>query len=369
MKIRTLFIDDDDKDLKKYKHRFEADDRSKNKFKLIPRNTPKSADDYKNIEKERPELILVDFELDKPDANKKVIGITGVTLATELRQKFSEVPIVLFTRRSVFDVQDFAKIKQTLSSIDKIIYKNDLFKPDSVLLDILYELATGFKELRKCKSKSWDELLEILKAPESDYDKLKLSDPPISSGDKSIWSVSEATKWIREILITYPGILYDAIHSATFLGISKKAFLTEEVQQFFSKAKYSGIFSPPEGCWWKSRLLEIAHYKMTKKEKSLLLREAFPTAWERINKNSIERSKCVFSGESPAECVCYILKKPVMIKYSLSYNPDSRPSVMDEARVSFEAIRISNEVNDDLFEPLGREMLPDIRKMTKKRRR
>lgn len=369
MSMRTLFIDDDDKDLRKYKQRFEADDKSKNKFKIVPRNTPKSTKDYKEIEKDRPELILVDFDLTKPDADGNVIGISGVTLSTELRQKFSEIPIVLFTRKSVFNVQDYANIKQTLSSIDEIIYKHDLFKPGSLLLDILYELAMGFKRLRKCKSKNWDDLLEILKAPVSDYDKLKLSDPPISSGNKSIWSVSKAAKWIREILITYPGILYDAIHSATFLGISKKAFLTDEVQQFFSKAKYSGIFPPPEGRWWKSKLVEIANYKMTKKEKSLLIREGFPATWRRIKKNSIERSKCVFSGESPAEWVCYILKKPVMIEYSLSYKPDSRPSVMDEARVSFEAIRISNEVNDDLFDPLGGEMLPEIRKMPKKRRR
>ena len=57
-----------------------------------------------------------------------------------------------------------------------------------------------------------------------------------------------------------------------------------------------------------------------------------------------------------------------MIKYSLSYKPDSRPPVMDEARVSFEAIRTSNEVNDELFDPLGKELLPEIRRMQKPRR-
>lgn len=370
MRIRTLFIDDDDKDLRKYKQRFETDDRSKNKLKIVPRNTPKSTKDYKEIEKCRPELILVDYDLAKPDADGDVIGISGVTLATELRQKFSEIPIVLFTRKSVFNIQAYSKIKQTLSSIDEIIYKHDLFKSDSELLDILYELSIGFKKLRNCKSRNWGDLLEVLKAPKSDYDKLKLADPPISSGNKSICSVSKVTKWIREVLINYPGILYDVIHSATFLGISKEAFLKSEVQQFFSRAKYTGVFPTPEGRWWKSKLLEIANSKMTKKERSMLIREGFPTAWERINKTSIGRSKCVFSGESPAEWVCYILKKPMMIKYSLTYKPpDSRPSIMDETRVSFEAIRTSNEVNDDLFDSIGKEMLAEIRRMPKKRRR
>ena len=97
------------------------------------------------------------------------------------------------------------------------------------------------------------------------------------------------------------------------------------------------------------------------------LRMGFPLAWERNKEVSIERSKCVYTGESPAEWVCYILKKPVMIKNSLAYYPDSRPSVMDEARVSFKAIRTSNEVNDDLFDPLGQEMLSNIRKEKEER--
>lgn len=367
MKIRTLYIDDVDGDLRKYKAKFDTDERSKSRFKIATCRTPTSTEDYKEVEKERPELILVDFDLTRPNANGKVPGISGVTLSTELRQKFPETPIVLFTRKNVFKIQDYSNIKQTLSSIDKYIYKNELFKLDTLFLDFLYELAIGFKKLRERKSKNWDDLLKILKAPESDYDNLKLSNPPIASERRTIWSVSEAAKWIREILITYPGILYDAVHSAIFLGISKNAFLTDDVQQLFSKAKYSEIFKPPESRWWKSKLLEIAISKMNRKERDLPVREGFSLAWERTKKTQIEKSKCVFSGESPAEWVCYILNKPVMIKYSLSYKPDSRPLVMNEARVSFEAIRTSNEVNDDLFDLLGQKMLAEIRKIPKRR--
>ncbi len=368
MSIKTLYIDDDDRELRKYEMKFKIEDRSKDKFKIIARRPPKSPEDYEEIKKGSPELILVDFNLTIPDADGKVIGISGVTLSTEMRQKFPEIPIVLFTRKSVFKIQDYSNIKQTLSIIDKIIYKNELFSPSTAFFDSLYELVIGFKKLRESKFKNWDDLLKLLKAPENDYENIKLANPPISSGAKSVWSVSEAAKWINEILITYPGILYDAIHSATYLGISEEAFLTTEVQQFFSKAKYSGILAPPEGRWWKSKLLEIATSKMNKSESSFTIREGFPAAWKRINKNPIENSKCIYSGDSPAEWVCYILNKPVMIKYSLSYRPDSRPSVMDEARVSFEAIRTSNKVNDNLFDPLGREMLKQIRKMPKRRR-
>jgi hypothetical protein len=102
---------------------------------------------------------------------------------------------------------------------------------------------------------------------------------------------------------------------------------------------------------------------MDEKDMNLSLQKGFPQAWERENQEKVERSKCIFSGESPAEWVCYILNEPVKIKYSLSYRPDSRPEVMDEARVSFTAIGTSNEVDDELFYPLGRKMLPKIRKM------
>ncbi len=33
------------------------------------------------------------------------------------------------------------------------------------------------------------------------------------------WAVFTTAKWIRNVLMKYPGILYDEIHAATFLGI------------------------------------------------------------------------------------------------------------------------------------------------------
>jgi len=90
MIIRTIYIDDDIRELRKYKMKFEDDDRSKSRFELTTLNTPKSTKGYKEIEKGRPELILVDFDLTKPDANGDVIGISGVTLSTELKQNFEK---------------------------------------------------------------------------------------------------------------------------------------------------------------------------------------------------------------------------------------------------------------------------------------
>lgn len=363
MVVKILYIDDDERELKKYELKFRDDTRMKDRFKLITKNTPKNKGDFEALMKICPGLILIDFDLTKPDSNGDVIGISGVTLSTELRQKFPDVPIVLFTRKSVFNINNYSDIKQTLSSLDDILYKHDVFKSNSNSADFLYELAVGFKKLRNIKPKNWENLLKVIDAPESEHDNLKLADSPVYSEQDSKWSVSKAAKWIRDTLLYYPGILYDPVHAATFLGISEEAFLKEDVQEFFKRAKYSGILSPAEGRWWKIKLIEIANAKMTKSEASMVIREGFPSLWKRIKKRHIERSKCIYSGESPADWGCYILKKPVMIKYSLFYKPDSRPPVMDEARVSYKAIRTSNEVNDTLFDPIGRELLPEIRKM------
>jgi hypothetical protein len=54
----------------------------------------------------------------------------------------------------------------------------------------------------------------------------------------------------------YPGILYDTIHAATFLGISEKSF--KKIESFFNSAKYTGVFSEEKNFWWKCTLKEVA---------------------------------------------------------------------------------------------------------------
>jgi len=359
MKIKTIYIDDEDDDLNKYRRKFETDDRAKNIFELVILNSQKGIGKIiKDVKKENPELILVDYDLTKPK-DDLLIGMSGAALSTALREEFQDVPIVLFTKI------DFLRIPKlnpkVLSSLDETIYKSDIFKEDGNKLDFLHKLAIGYKELRNAKSKTLINLLKIIGAPEIDYDFLKLSEPPTIS--ESGWSVFDAADWIRNTLIKYPGIIYDSVNSATFLGISEKAFLSDPIQKLFFDAKYSTVFAPKEGRWWKSTLQEVAESIMEEHERDLVVRKGFPLAWERDHDASIERSKCVFCGKSPAEWVCYILKEPVMIECSLLYNPDSRPSIMDEARVSYTAIRTKNEVNDGKFDPIEYDMLQEIRDM------
>ena len=257
MSIKVVYIDDVDTELRKYKSRFELDERTKEKFVIVTHNTPKSSDDYSRIAEENPELLLVDYDLSVPDKNGDVIGFSGITLTTELRQKCPEVPIVLFTRKSVFKLQNYAKINETLSSIDEIIYKQDLFKPDSLTIEKLEQLAIGFSLIRNQKNRGWSELLRLIGASQGETSVLELADPPIVH--RKSWAAVPVAKWVRDILLRYPGILYDPVHAATFVGIAEQELFSESIQEFFISAKYTEIFLPSKGRWWKSKLQSIAH--------------------------------------------------------------------------------------------------------------
>lgn len=360
MKIKITYIDDEPDDLIIFERIFKENEVAKNLFEIKTINSQKKefGDLLKEVISENPELILVDYRLDKPK-DGIILGVSGATLSTALREQFPEVPIAIFTKIDFLRIEKFNP--KILSNSDETIYKSDIQKEDEKYFDILYKLAIGYKELRDATSKQWLDLLKLIGAQEVDFDTIKLAEPPSIS--ESGWSVFDVSNWIRKTLLEYPGILYDPIHSATYLGISVDEFLTDPIQEFFSEAKYSKIFIPKDGRWWKSILQEIAESIMDEKERNLIIHEGFPLSWNRLNNTKVARSKCVFCGEEPAEWVCYILKKPVMIECSLRYNPDNRPSIMNEARVSFEAIQKTDKVDENKFDPIEYDIFDEIREI------
>ena len=100
---------------------------------------------------------------------------------------------------------------------------------------------------------------------------------------------------------------------------------------------------------------------MNDAEKVETLNRSFPKYWLREQGEELSPSICVYKGEMYPDYICYILKKPVKTKYSLKYKPDDRPAVMDDARVSFKAIKTSSKVNFDFFDSLGREIAEELR--------
>jgi CheY-like chemotaxis protein len=263
MKIKCVYIDDVNTERSKYKSRFENDDRTKERFAIATYNAPKSLDDYERIAAENPELLMVDYDLSVPDDNGHVIGFQGIALATQLRQQFPEIPIVLFTRKSVFRFHDYDNISKSLSAIDDIIYKQDLFNTNLSNIEKLFQLSVGFKLMRNQRSRGWDDILKLMGASQNDAGLLKLADPPIMH--RKSWATVAVATWLKKVIFQYPGILYDSMYAATFLGVSSEAFASEPIQSLFTSSKYSGIFQPAEGLWWKSKLHSVAYSLMNKK--------------------------------------------------------------------------------------------------------
>lgn len=353
MRTKIIYIDDVEEELDRWKNFFEKETSAIGQFEILAMNS--NSFDYEQIKRHNPDLILLDYDLSK-SLTDRLLNIRGTALSTQLREWFQDLPIILFTKKSIFNTGRYSNVKSVLASIDDHIYKEDIIYNNKVCFNFIKNLAEGYSRLRNSEDHSWKTLLELIKAPENEQ-RIKLSSPPI---EVSAWPVFEIAEWIRNILLKYPGILYDSMYSATFLGIDEKEFLSEPIQGFFLEAKYKGIFELSEGRWWKSVLIELASELIADEDSGVALRKAFPVAWDAYIGGSIKRSKCICSGKSPAEDVCCILHEPMMIGCSLAYRADERPPIMDESRISYKAIRITNDYDEDLFSDRGRKILEKI---------
>jgi hypothetical protein len=321
--------------------------------------TPEPTLSSEMVDKLDQSLILVDYLLDQMQPDGSLVDYRGALLAAAAREKYPDKPIVILTQKAKIsndpaDVKDFAGI------YDDLIFKDDFFDERGLKSTALalVNLIEGFNRLTQAKTRGWPELLDALGAQEFEESQLISSDPPTSEG---AWRVPEAARWIRKVLLGFPGILYDSLHAATALGIDRDAFLHDLLQSYFQDCKYTGVFASPDDChWWTKRLIARAHQVMAEAELEDYLPSGFSEAWEKHTGMRLEPSKCVYSDEQHADCVCWFYKMPVMRKYSLPYLPDNRPAVMDTARLSFKAI-LNQNFDERRFREDARGMVKAIR--------
>lgn len=349
--IRVNFIDDVGGDGERYSKRLTRGNHLDVQFFL-----PSPELDLDALTQPPLDLFLVDYELIKEQVGGIHASYQGGTLATAIREKVPEYPIVLITRKGLFVWERNKRIIEASQTFDDVVYKSEIDKDPMGVIKQLMSIAEGFQILREQEKKDWKALLGVLEATE-DAGRLLREAAPLPLG----WQVFEAARWIRNVVLAYPGILYDPLHAATALGIEKGAFLEKRVQKLMKGAKYSGIFAPPESRWWRIRLFAAAGEFTREEGIQGPINRAFAKAFQKRYGEELPLAKCVYSGETPADWVCYILKEPVKIRYSLVYHPDRRPAVMDDARVSFKAIRESNEVFDELFDAESAKLLQKIR--------
>lgn len=307
------------------------------------------------------QLFLVDWDLSGRQESGVQVDYHGGTFAQRLREKFFEMPIpIVLTAKKHLQTNGRGVVNPYL--FDTEILKDEIATQPSVVVKKCVNLITGYQKLTAA-DKTWQGLLSVLGAGEDEEEQIGEAAPPLLKRDGgTTWLVSDMANWIQEVLLGYPGILYDPLHAATCLGIDVKEFLSPNMQELFQEARYTGALAPAEGRWWKKRLLEAAmDLILDAGIRGSWVNQHFAEAFAQIHGWELQLAECVYSKKKPAPWVCYVLKKPVRIEHSLAYLPDNRPLVMDGARVSFTAIRTSDKVFDEYFDAASRYLLLDVR--------
>jgi len=231
--------------------------------------------------------------------------------------------------------------------VDLIVYKNEIIRNPAEVRARIVALIRGFQDLKTVVGQEWKSVLELMEANEQEASLLREASPPLE-GKK--WNVPQVARWIRNVVMGYPGILYDALATATRLGISEEAFRSSRVQKLVEPAKYTGVFGTYKERWWRSRVFNIAQSLMLEQGLRGPVFQKFAEAFDVRFGTVLEPAICIYDGTPIADWVCYIYGEPVKQRNSIPYYPDSRPAVMDQARVSFKAVQESNDFDESLVD-------------------
>lgn len=357
MTIKIVLVDDTDTDREHLPRRIQ--EFSDGKFEVTPLAPPPNLD-LTRLQSVDADLFLVDYELDAEQEDGSLASYRGLTFAARLREAYPDYPIVLLTRSSLPKWTAAQRTVRTGGSFDDIVYKDTGLESDPrTTLAKLTALTHGYRMLRECSKDTVTALLELLGTDETGQGAAQEARPP-SDG----WKVFEAAHWIRSVLLRYPGVLYDEAHAATALGISVESFRQGAVQNELRPAKYKGPFSEAQQRWWRHSLFDIANRLFAATERASEVRAGFRLAAGEKLGLELAASRDDETGVSPADTVCYLLGVPVRIETSLPYQPDIRPTIMEEARISFRALRESNDVDETYISRANHALLDDIRQPT-----
>lgn len=373
--IRILYIEDEKSEIKKFTKLF-----SKIPSINFSAITPSEIEIYFEENKENlPDLFLVDYRLNL----KKIPGIPfdlyGASICSYIRERIPNYPIILATQYPNIE-------KSILNLFDYKLHKNYILKNPNKVSKILVELSKNYRLLRETKKRNRMNLFSLMKTKNTiEEDLLIETTPPLSIRDllyvfKGIenidektyrfneFNIVEVTKWILETLFHYPGILYNSMYSAALLGLSHESFLKSGVQEFFNKAKYTGIYSKIEERWWKNRLETIAYEYLKEKEVNLDLNE-FLTTFSKDKKLDLKPSKCIGCNKTIANTICYILNEPTRTDHSIRYFPDDRPAIMEIARVSYKAILEGKDFTPDFVDKDDSKIVESVESIMKEIRK
>jgi hypothetical protein len=253
-----------------------------------------------------PTLVIVDQVLNKCEWELK-IPLLGSSLAEIIRQKWPACPIVGITAGQNITAQtewyDFEK----RAEFEELIEEENFGKA----IELIYALAAGFDSLRAPKPLTAKKIIDLLKAPSGEHDRLATTLPDeirSSSKDKSVPRLTAL--WIRKQLMERPGFLYDKEWTANLLGLSVKGF--RKVESVFTDAEYSGVFTQPSNRRWWGLALKETLFQVVKQPKTNL-------SW-------VEGQK--LPGLEPSDySICYVCKElhPEVLGYVDTSSDERRP--------------------------------------------
>jgi hypothetical protein len=300
---------------------------------------------FSDLPTELPDALLIDLELGTAPEKGEPVSYFGSTLAAEMRMRHPSCPIILVTRPHV--IAGKSSLLEESMDVDLIVMKDAINRtPDEIRARIV-ALIQGFWTLEAIAGKEWQSVLRLMGATEDEASLLREAAQPLESKQ---WNIPQVARWIRNVVMGFPGILYDALIAATRLGISEDAFRSPSVQELMEPAKYTGVFGTYKERWWRGRVFNIAQSLMLEQGLPGPVFQKFAEAFDVRFGTVLEPAICIYDGTPIADWVCYIYGKPVKQRNSIPYYPDSRPAVMDQARVSFKAIQESNDFDESLVD-------------------
>jgi hypothetical protein len=198
-----------------------------------------------------PQLVIIDHVLDKAGRNTQQILRKGSTIAEGLKERWPACAVVGVTNDDNLGGIDL----RTKGTYDELFP----FQEFRRCFDRISGIAEGFGLLEKKRPRP-QALVKLLKPPDDEVERLvdALSeDLKTRSQDASV--ASRVYRWVGR-LMNRAGFLYDALWSATLLGLNESGFA--KVCDTFEAAKYCGLFTRPDDARWWSAALSTKLYKL-----------------------------------------------------------------------------------------------------------
>lgn len=203
-------------------------------------------------------LALLDYVLNKqPNAREEKYPRTGLSLASAIRERRSDLPLFAFSGNA-------AELSSTFQAatagflFDGAFSLEELQDPSAGRR--INGLADGYRLLATMgtSTNQVEDIARLLRAPSSAKPTLMelLQQDYLTSPDARIGPVRGLASWVRSVLLVTPGPLRDEVFTAASLGLTPIGFRRFASQ--FRSAQYSGVFAAASpGLWWSREVERV----------------------------------------------------------------------------------------------------------------